>query len=220
MPTSCRRRGALPRPRRSRRSSSAKRLWTQISWLALLGKTIEVEELELDGFVARLDRLKDGVLLPKPVPSEAPEEPEPEQPPSWSFAADSVALRDGQIFFRDFTVGEEPQRFDLAVKDLSARELALVVDPAGREPGHLVISAQIGEGSIGLDSQVESRAAGPAAVSKITLANLPVGGVRGLSQVVRLERSHGQARRDARAPLRDGRARTRSREASRSRTSS
>ncbi len=154
---------------------AATRLWTQISWLALLGKTIEVEELELEGFVARLDRLKDGLLLPKPVPSEAPEEPEPPQPPSWSFAADSVALRDGQILFRDFTVGEEPQHFDLAVKDLSARELALVIDPTGREPGHLVISAQIGEGSLGLDSQVESRTAGPAAFSKITLANLPVG---------------------------------------------
>ena len=157
---------------------AAKRLWTQISWLALLGKTIEVEELELEGFVVRLDRLMDGILLPKPVPSEEPEEPEPEQPSSWSFAADSVALRDGQIFFRDFTVGEEPQRFDLAVKDLSARQLALVIDPTGREPGHVVISAQIGEGALGLDAQVESRAGGPAAFSKIAVSNLPIGGVR------------------------------------------
>ena len=156
----------------------AKRLWTQISWLALLGKTIEIEEFELGGFVVRLDRLKDGVLLPKPVPSDAPEGPETKQPARWSFAADSVALRDGQILFRDFTVGDEPQRFDLAVKDLSARQLALMIDPTGREPGHLVISAQIGDGSIGLDAQVESRTAGPAAVSKITLANLPLGGMR------------------------------------------
>jgi hypothetical protein len=156
----------------------AKRLWTQISWLALLGKTIEIEEFELDGFVARLDRLKDGMLLPKPVPSEAPAEPEPEQPASWSFAADSVAFRNGQIFFRDFTVGDEPQHFDLAVKDVSAHQLALVIDPSGREPGHLVISAQIGEGTLGLDSKVEALAAGPAAHSKIALANLPVGGVR------------------------------------------
>jgi hypothetical protein len=157
---------------------AAKRLWTQISWLALLGKTIEVEELELDGFVARLDRLKDGVLLPKPVPSEAPDEPEPEQPQTWSFAADSVALRDGQILFRDFTVGEEPQYFDLAVKDISARQLALVIDPSGREPGHVAIAAQIGEGRLGLESQVESKPEGPAAVSRIALANLPIGGLR------------------------------------------
>ena len=158
----------------------AKRLWTQISWLALLRKTIDIEEFELEGFAVRLDRLKDGMLLPKSVPSEAPAEPEPEtqQPPGWSFAADGVSFREGQIAFRDFTVGEEPQRFDLAVKDLSARNLALVIDAAGLEPGRLVISAQIGEGSLGLDAQVESRPAGPAALSKITLANLPVGGVR------------------------------------------
>jgi uncharacterized protein involved in outer membrane biogenesis len=115
-----------------------RRLWTQISWLALLGKTIEIEELELDGFVARLDRLQDGMLLPRPVPSDAPPEPEAatKQPLRWSFAADSVAFRDGQIVFRDFTIGDEPQRFDLAVKDLSARQLALAIDP-GREPGRL-----------------------------------------------------------------------------------
>ena len=55
----------------------AKRLWTQISWLALFTKTIEVEEFELDGFVVRLDRMKEGMVLPRPVPSEAPPEPEP-----------------------------------------------------------------------------------------------------------------------------------------------
>jgi hypothetical protein len=156
----------------------ARRLWTQISWLALLGKTIEVEELDLDGFVVRLDRLKDGILLPKPVPSQEPEKTEPDQPLGWSFAAESVGLRDGKIFFRDFTVGEEPQRFDLAIKDISAEDLALVVDPAGREPGHLALSAEIGEGRLGLDSQIESKPGGAAAVSKIALANLPVGGMR------------------------------------------
>ncbi len=156
----------------------AKRLWTQISWLALFSKTIDVEELELEGFSVRLDRLKDGLLLPKPVPSEAPAEPEPQQPSSWSFAADSVALRDGQISFRDFTVGSEPQRFDLAVKDLSASELALVLDPSGREPGHVVISAQIGDGQLGLEAKVDSRAGGVAALSKVALAHLPIGGVR------------------------------------------
>src|SRR5262245_39766376 len=71
---------------------AARTLWTQISWLALFSRTIEVEELALDGFTLRLDRLKDGILLPRPVPSEEPEKTEPEEPLSWSFAADSVAL--------------------------------------------------------------------------------------------------------------------------------
>ena len=66
-----------PAPERQPPLFEAKRLWTQISWLALLRKTIDVEEFELEGFAVRLDRLKDGMLLPKPVPSEAPPEPEP-----------------------------------------------------------------------------------------------------------------------------------------------
>jgi hypothetical protein len=155
-----------------------KRLWTQISWLALFTKTIEVEEFELDGFVVRLDRLKDGMVLPKPVPSEPPPEPENPEPLDWSFAADGVALRDGQIHFRDYTVGEEPQRFDLGVKDLSAQDLELRIDPSGAEPGRIVIEAQVGQGSVGLDAQVTQHAAGPGAISKLTLANLPIDKVR------------------------------------------
>ena len=102
----------------------------------------------------RLDRLKDGLRLPEArAERSAGRSPSRSKPSRWSFAADSVALRDGQISFRDFTVGSEPQRFDLAVKDLSASELALVIDPSGREPGHVVISAQIGDGQLGLEAQ-------------------------------------------------------------------
>ncbi len=160
----------------------ANRLWVQISWLELLRKTIEVEEFELEGFAIRLDRLLDGIVLPNAAPSDDSEEPEPaaakEDPSSWSFAAESAACRDGRITFRDFTVGDPPQTFDFAVRDLSARDLALVIDPTGREPGHLVISAQIGEGSVDLDSQIDSRPEGPSVVSTITLANFPIGGIR------------------------------------------
>lgn len=158
----------------------AKRLWTQISWLALLTKTIEVEEFELEGFTVRLDRIADGLVLPKPVPSDAEPAPEPEsdEPLGWSFAADGIALRDGQIHFSDYTVGDEPQRFDLAVRDLAARQLELRLDPSGAEPGHIVIQANVGQGSVGLDAQVTQHAAGPGAVSKISLANLPIDKVR------------------------------------------
>jgi len=157
-----------------------KRLWTQISWLALFTKTIDVEEFELDGFAVRLDRLKDGLLLPKPVPSDKPPEPEPEKPEplGWSFAADGVAFRDGQIAFTDHTVGGDPQRFDLAIKDLSAQQLELRIDPKGAEPGRLVLEAQIGDGAVGLDAQVTQQSAGTGAISKITLSNLPIDKVR------------------------------------------
>lgn len=158
----------------------AKQLWTNISWLALLRKTVEIEDFELEGFQVRLDREADGLVLPEPRQSAKPEPP-PETPPEpsgWSFAADNVALRDGGLHFTDYTVGETPERFDFDVRDLSARELALVVDPTGREPGHVRIEAKIGEGSIDIDSVVESRREGPAATTKITLVNLPIGNAR------------------------------------------
>jgi hypothetical protein len=163
----------------------AKRLWTQISWIALLRKTIDVEEFELEGFQVRLDRQKDGLVLPKPVPSDTPPEPEPENPEplGWSFAADSVAFRDGGIHFADYTVPNPPQLIDLDVKEVAAQELALEIDPSGREPGQVVLNAQIADGALALDARVESRKEGPAITSKITLVNLPVGRARAYLQL-------------------------------------
>lgn len=184
-----------------------KRLWTQIRWLALFAKTIEIEEFELDGFAVRLDRTHDGLVLPRPVPSDAPApeavlagddslegappgaapadapsqaEPTPAAPQSsgWSFAANDVALRDGAIHFRDHTVGEQPKQFDVEVKDLSAKRIALRIDPTGREPGRVAIVARVGDGSVGLDSRVTHTLAGVGATSTITLANLPIDDVR------------------------------------------
>lgn len=159
----------------------AKQLWTQVSWLAFLTKTIEVEEFALDGFTVRLDRLKDGIVLPKPAPSAEAPEPEPENPEpfGWSLAADSVAFRDGEIHFQDHTVGEaEPQRFDLAIKDLSAQQLALRIDPTGQEPGRIVIQAQLGQGSVGLDARTTQHPGGTGGRSTITLTNLPIDKIR------------------------------------------
>jgi hypothetical protein len=161
---------------------SAGRLWTQISWLELLRKTIDVEEFELEDFAVRVDRLKDGLVLPKPVPSSEPAPPpaEPEAEGSgWAFAADSLALTRGNIAFRDFTVGEAPQRFDLAIDSIAARKLALRFDPSGSEPGHVELEAELGGGgTIGFEADVETKQAGPAVHSKITLSQLPIGGVR------------------------------------------
>jgi len=161
----------------------AGRLWTQISWIQLLFKTIDVEEFELEDFAVRLDRLKDGLVLPKPVPSSEPEPakpPEPEPPSSgWAFAADSLALRRGSVSFSDYTVGEAPQRFDLAIDNIAARKLALRFDPNGKEPGHVALEAELGGGGkIGYEADVETKEAGPAVRSKITLTQIPIGGVR------------------------------------------
>ena len=161
----------------------AGRLWTQISWLQLLFKTIDVEEFELHDFRVRLDRLKDGLALPKPVPSAEPEPPKPAKPEApgsgWTFAADSLALRGGNITFRDYTVGEAPQRFDLAIDNIAAQKLALRFDPSGAEPGHAALEAELGGGGkIGYEADVQTREAGPAVHSQITLTQIPIGGAR------------------------------------------
>ncbi len=158
---------------------ATKQLWTQISWLSLLWKTIRVEEFELDEFIVRVNRLKDGLVLPKPVPSDEPESPEAEEPMSgWGFAADSLGLRKGAVVFQDFTVGDSPQRFDIAIPNLAARKLALRFDPSGAEPGHVAVEALIGDGKIGFEADLEQKKAGPATHSNIVLANLPIGGGR------------------------------------------
>ena len=156
-------------------------LWAQISWLELLLKTIEVKDFELHAFVLRLDRLKDGLVLPKPTPSQEPEKPEPEpaKPSSWAFQADAVVLDKGEVVFRDFTVGQkEPQRFDLAIPNLVARKLALRFDPSGSAPGHVGLEADIGGGRIGFEADLQQKEAGPATHSNIVIADLPIGGVR------------------------------------------
>ena len=142
-------------------------------------------EERLEDFAVRVDRLKDGLVLPKPAPSEepappAPPEPEPEPADSGcAFAADSLALRKGSIMFRDFTVGEAPQRFDFAIDNIAARKLALRFDPGGTEPGHVELEAELGGGGkIGFVADVETKQAGPATHSKITISSLPIGGVR------------------------------------------
>jgi hypothetical protein len=163
----------------------AQRLWVQVSWLALLGKTLRVEELELDGFHVRLERTAAGLTLPGPAPTEAAEDPAPEEPEpepesgsGWSLAADGVWLRDGAIAFVDHTTGAEPRRFDLAVKDLSAENLELALGAVEDDPGRVALRAEIGEGSIGLDARVESRSDGPALTSTVVLSNLPLAGLQ------------------------------------------
>ncbi|HTO06426.1 MAG TPA: DUF748 domain-containing protein [Myxococcota bacterium] len=159
---------------------ATERLWVNISWLELLWKTLDVEEFQLDDFTVRLDRLKDGLALPKPVPSPEPAKPpEQEEPSSWALAAGSVVLHKGSVVFRDFTVGDNgPQRFDLAIPNLEARKLALRFDPNGKEPGHVEVEADVGGGRIGFKADMEQKQAGPSTHSNIVIADLPIAGVR------------------------------------------
>ena len=157
-------------------------LWVRIGWLPLLRKTVDVAEIQLDDFVVHLDRAQDGALvLPRPVPREAPvavEPPQTEDGPGWGVLVTSVRLRNGLVGFRDFAADPEPKPFELAIEDVTADNLRLTMGNEKEQPGHLTLQAKIGAGSFELDSQVTMLAAGPRADSKIALHDLPIQGTR------------------------------------------
>jgi len=153
------------------------RLWLRVGWLPLFSKTVDLAELELDDFTVRLDRAADGALvLPQPVPSDAPPEPEPEadEGPGWALLVSSVHLRNGQVGFRDFAVSAEPEPFELRIDDVVAEKLAILVTSEGLAPGRLQLQADVEGGKLTVDSQVEMRAKGPKADTRVDLRDLPI----------------------------------------------
>ena len=160
---------------------SVSRLWVEIGWLALVRKTLAVQEIELNTFAVRLDRARDGgLVIPRPLPSPGPAPPEPEHkhPPSWKVLVQRLRLQDGQIGFRDFAVAEKPQEFETMVEVLDAEDLALVIGASGGEPGKINLDARIGGGRLGLEATYAMKPAGPAIDAHLTLADFPIGGTR------------------------------------------
>jgi len=155
---------------------SAKRLMVNIAWRALLRSIVEIERIELDGAAVSLDRTQDGALV---LPAAAPvTEPTPEPPPSgdagWGVLIRSVALHDGHIGFRDFAIGDPPQRLDVDLPAVEASELALLITQSGLQPGKLALDAGIQDGTLHLDATIESLPAGPAYESHLVLTNVPI----------------------------------------------
>jgi uncharacterized protein involved in outer membrane biogenesis len=50
----------------------AERLAVEISWLSLLARTLRIEAFEIERFAVRLERKPEGLVLPRPVPRDAP----------------------------------------------------------------------------------------------------------------------------------------------------
>ena len=156
---------------------SAQRLTVGLGFLALLHKTIEVRGIELEHFAVSLDRAKDGVLvLPAPVPAEPP--PQPQEPSGWGVLIQRVMLRDGQLGFRDFAVGETPQHLDVTLPTVDAANLALLITASGLEPGKMTLDAGIRDGTAHVEATIENLAGGPAVETHVVLTNLPIDEVR------------------------------------------
>jgi len=165
------------RPSQAPALFAADRLSTEISWLALLSRTLRIEVFEIEGFAVRLDRFEEGLLLPKPVDTDTPEVPE-SSPGTWSLAADLISLRDGRIELFDHTVEGDPERFELSVEDFSARELAIRNDPEDDEPGRIAIEAKLDQGSVSLAAWIKQYEAGMDVRSTLTLVDVPIGKLR------------------------------------------
>ena len=155
----------------------ADRLFTQISWLALFSRTLEIEELEIEQFAVRLDRSAEGLRLPKPIASD-PSGVDKSPGEAWSFAADLISLREGKIALFDHTVKGEPEQFELGIEDFSARELAIRSDPSDDEPGRIAIEAKLDQGSVSLAAWIKQYDAGLDVRSTLNLVDVPIGKLR------------------------------------------
>jgi len=159
---------------------SVSRLWVDIGWLALLRKTLAVQEISLETFAVRLDRARDGdLVIPRPLPSPGTTRPEPEHKGSpWKVLIERLQLRDGQIGFRDFAVAEKPQEFETTIERLSAADLALVIGASAGKAGEIHLNARVGGGRFALEATYAMKETGPAVDSHVTLADFPIGETR------------------------------------------
>ncbi len=153
---------------------SADHLTVDLGFLAFFRRTVEVQRIELADVAVSLDRAHDGtLLLPAAVPATEPA-PAAAEGPGWGVLIQSVALRNGRIGFRDFAVGDPPQRVEVALPALDANQLALLITEGGVEPGKLSLDAGIQDGTLHLDATIENLAAGPAYESHLVLTNVPI----------------------------------------------
>jgi hypothetical protein len=158
-------------------------LRVNLRWTALFRKTVALEEITLDDFAVNVDRGKDGALvLPLPVASDEPTPaPEPEaasEPLTWGFAVESLALRRGDLAFRDFAIADPAQEFRLALESVEAANLKLELAPSGG-PGRFSLGARLDPGRIQLSGQVHDASPERLAFDlRVELEGLPVGGGR------------------------------------------
>jgi hypothetical protein len=135
-----------------------KRFAVNLGWLALFGKTIRLEEIELDDPKIALDRLASGdlnlmALVPKSEP--APEDAPPPEPSTWGVAIDHFVLRQGGLRFRDHMVGgAEP--IDIDVEAIDLQEIALQPGTYG-EPARLQFDVAVDQGLLRVDSRLSLR---------------------------------------------------------------
>jgi len=155
------------------------RLLVDIRWLPLLHRTIEFDEITLDGLELDAERDADGALvLPGLRPTDAaPASPPPESPPGepaqpWNVIVDAARLHGGKLVLVDH-VAQPAETVTLALDGLEVLGFHLLHDSQG-EPGKGTIEAHFGDGTLRLSSSVTTRSDGFALAATLDLENLPL----------------------------------------------
>ena len=151
-----------------------RRFYVQVGWLPLLRRTLRVKDFAVDGLAVNVDRLQSGALV---LPAVRPGPPQPEAKPAapgkpWNVVIDQAALRDGHLRLRDYVV-EPPEPIELVLDDLQLKHFSLQLGNDS-EPGHGVIEAKFGDGTVRLETTVATRQDGFAVDAKVDIANLPL----------------------------------------------
>jgi hypothetical protein len=157
-----------------------RRFYVNIGWWGLLRHRLRIEDVGLDGLELNVDRLKTGALVlpslrPKPETEPPPEKPA-EQPAKagtpWDVIVDQAYFGDGHFRLRDHIV-EPPEKREVDLDGLRLTHFELLAQPHGR-PGKGLIEVKFGDGTVRIETGVQSRPDGFAVSALVSIKKLPL----------------------------------------------
>jgi hypothetical protein len=165
---------------------ACKKLWVNLGWLALASKTIEVQDVGVQGLAVRVDRLSDGALvLPsvRAAGAAAPPAPEAqgeaaipeargEAPAPWGVVIDQLALEDASVQLDDH-VSDPTERRQVSLPSVRLTNFRLEPDPEA-EAGRARVRLELNDGWAELRARVRAVEGGFDIAAALEVADLPL----------------------------------------------
>jgi hypothetical protein len=152
------------------------RFYVNIGYLALLFRTVRIQDVQLDGLAIDVDRREDGAFV---LPSTRPAPPDAAPPPAeepagepWGIVVDRAALRAGTLVVDDH-ITEPATRVELDLPALDLTAFSLQYGPDAR-PGHGVVEARFRDGRARVKTSVATKKEGFAVGARLDIDNLPL----------------------------------------------